>query len=132
MAGLCAVAEYGCEYLVGADIQCVAYARLQLYRAVRRAVCRNSRFHRLGAGSVGSQTDCIRSGWPDIGVDGPISGSEVRVVVADGAIAVDGDYSSLVIYDVVGRKVGSASPCFVPSGVYLVMVDKNVFKITVK
>lgn len=66
------------------------------------------------------------------GVDGPISGSEVRVVVADGAIAVDGDYSSLVIYDVVGRKVGSASPCFVPSGVYLVMVDKNVFKITVK
>lgn len=61
-----------------------------------------------------------------------MSGSEVRVVVADGAIAVDGDYSSLAIYDVVGRKVGSASPCFVPSGVYLVMVDKNVFKITVK
>lgn len=66
------------------------------------------------------------------GVEGPMADSAVKVMVSDGSIIVNGDYTSLAIYDVVGRKVGSESPCSVPSGVYLVKADKKVFKITVK
>ena len=70
------------------------------------------------------------------GVEGPTADSAVKVavkvMVSDGSIIVNGDYTSLAIYDVVGRKVGSESPCSVPSGVYWVKADKKVFKITVK
>lgn len=66
------------------------------------------------------------------GLGETMSETGVSVRISGGSIVVDGDYSSLAIYDVAGRTAGTASPCDVSPGVYLVKVDKNVFKITVR
>ena len=63
---------------------------------------------------------------------GPMSDSVATVEVSGGSIMVKGDYAAFAVYDVVGRRIGTCSPCKVPSGIYLVMVDNNVFKITVR
>lgn len=59
-------------------------------------------------------------------------GAAVSVGVRGGVLAVEGEYRALAVYDVAGRMVASSAPCRVSRGVYVVKVDNNIFKISVK
>lgn len=56
----------------------------------------------------------------------------VRVKVIDRQIVVDGEYRDVAVYDVAGRNVGCTSPCWVTPGCYVVKVDNNVYKLSVR
>lgn len=58
--------------------------------------------------------------------------SDVTVKTIGGEIVVDGSFSSVGVYDVSGRLVGNCSPCPVIPGTYIVNVDNNIFKISVR
>lgn len=66
------------------------------------------------------------------GFDEPISDTRAWVRILGRDIVVEGDYSQLLICDVAGRVAATASPCHVSPGIYLVKVDRKVFKITVR
>lgn len=53
-----------------------------------------------------------------------------RVKAIGGEITVEGDFTSVAVYDVSGRFMGCDSPCRVAPGTYIVRVDNNIFKIS--
>ena len=59
----------------------------------------------------------------------PLARAGVSVSSRGGELSVEGDYTSVAVYDVSGRLVGDASPCRITAGTYIVKVDNNVYKI---
>lgn len=53
---------------------------------------------------------------------------DIRVIA--GSIMVEGEYSSVEVYDVSGRLAGRTSPCRVSPGIYIVKVDNKTFKVS--
>lgn len=58
--------------------------------------------------------------------------ADVAVRAASGRIVVDGTFSRVAVYNISGILVGDSSPCAVEPGIYIVKVDNNTFKISVK
>lgn len=55
-----------------------------------------------------------------------------RPEISDGTLYLNGHYMSAAVYDPSGRMVAASIPCRLAAGVYIVRVDNNVFKISVK
>lgn len=62
-------------------------------------------------------------------IAGDIDASSIRVYGSNGQIVIEGDYENAEVYDLSGRMTGSLS---VPAGIYVVRVDGQTFKVSVR